>query len=127
MEGYKTVIGAPTLQVFPNGDVVGKVRTCKKSKLKNMAFIYKWIEGRKNLDAYCEKRFGEKPRFVETIGRVGYEGAKVHMIYKHKANGGFAEMYLLYMQHPNGHVYWISDIETMSYEDIRADRTAILR
>lgn len=92
-----------------------------------MPFIYKWIEGRKALEEYCEKRFGEKPRFCETIGRVGYEGAKVHMIYKPKAEGGYAEMYLLFMPHPKGTVYWISDIETMSYEDIRADRTAILR
>jgi hypothetical protein len=92
-----------------------------------MAFVYKWIEGRKALEEYCAKRFKDKPHFCETIGRVGNEGAKIHLIYKHKADGGYAEMYLLYMPHPQGTVYWISDIETMSYEEIRLDKTAILR
>lgn len=90
-----------------------------------MAFIYKWIEGRKNLEEYCQKRFNAKPRFMETIGYAGE--AKIHLIYKPKQGGGYAEMYLLFMPHPKGTVYWISDIETMSYEEIRADRTALLR
>lgn len=91
-----------------------------------MAFIYKWIEGRRNLEEYCAKRFKDKPHFCETIGKVGNEGAKIHLIYKQKANGGYAEMYLVYMPHPQGTVYWISDIETMRYEDIRLDKSAIL-
>ena len=89
-----------------------------------MAYIYKWIEGRKNLDEYCMKRFGETPRFMETIGRVGE--AKVHYMYKCKEDGSYAEMYLLFMRHEKGTVSWINDVEKMTYEQIRSDRTAIL-
>lgn len=31
-------------------------------------YIYKWIEGRNNLKAFCEKRFNMQPHFTETIG-----------------------------------------------------------
>lgn len=48
------------------------------------AYIYKWIEGEKNLKDYCRKRFNELPRFIETIGRVGTEGAQIWLIYKRK-------------------------------------------
>ena len=89
-----------------------------------MAYIYKWIEGRKNLDEYCMKRFGETPRFMETIGRVGE--AKVYYMYKRKEDGSYAEMYLLFMRHEKGTVSWINDVEKMTYEQIRSDRTAIL-
>ena len=92
-----------------------------------MRFIYKWIEGRQNLVEYCYKRFNDTPHFCETIGYVGNEGAKIRLIYKRKAEGGYAEMYLLYMPSEKGTVCWISDIETMSYEEIRADKTTILR
>ncbi len=32
-----------------------------------MAFIYKWIEGRRNLEEYCAKRFKDKPHFCEIL------------------------------------------------------------
>ena len=89
-----------------------------------MAYIYKWIEGRKNLEEYCQKRFKDKPRFIETIGRVGE--AKIYYMYKRKEDGSYAEMYLLFMHHEKGTVSWIDDISMMTYEQIRADRTAIL-
>lgn len=90
-------------------------------------YIYKWIEGRANLEEYCQQRFKDKPHWCETIAQVGYEGAKVWLIYKHKATGGYAEMYLLFMPHPKGTIYDIGELSKMSYEDIRVDRTAILR
>lgn len=89
-----------------------------------MAYITKWIEGEKNLHEFCIKRFGEKPRFVETIGRVG--DAKVELIYKWKEGYGYVAMYLLYMQHPTGTIHYFDDIRRMTYEEIRADRTSIL-
>lgn len=89
-----------------------------------MAYIYKWIEGERNLNEYCMKRFGEIPKFVETIGKVA--NAKVRLIYKEK-EGDFTAMYLLYMHHPSGTVYHINDIETMTYEQIRTDRSALLK
>lgn len=90
-------------------------------------YIYKWIEGEKNLEDYCLKRFKERPRFVETIGRVGTEGAKIWNIYKHKPEGGYANMYLLFMPHEKGTIYDIGELSKMSYEDIRADRNSLLR
>lgn len=92
-----------------------------------MAYITLWIEGEKNLNEYCKKRFGETPRFVETIGKVGYEGAKVWLIYKQKDDGRYVDMYLLFMPHPKGTIYDIGEFSKMSYDEIRTDRTAILR
>lgn len=89
-----------------------------------MAFIYKWIEGRKNLDEYCLKRFKEKPRFVETIGHVGE--ARIYYMYKRREDGSYAEMYLLFMRHPKGAVSWIDDIVKMSYGQIRTDSNSLL-
>lgn len=91
------------------------------------AYIYKWIEGEKNLKDYCRKRFNELPRFIETIGSVGTEGAKIWLIYKRKLDGGYAEMYLLFMPHEKGTIYDIGELSKMTYEDIRLDRTALLR
>ena len=89
-----------------------------------MGLIYKWIEGEKNLHDYCAKRFGEKPHFVETIGRVGE--AKVELIYKLKEGYGYVPMYLLYMQHPTGTINYLDETRKMTYEQIRADRTSIV-
>lgn len=33
-----------------------------------MAFIYKWIEGWDEMQAFCEKRFGHRAIFCEIIG-----------------------------------------------------------
>ena len=44
-----------------------------------MNFISAIIRGRTNLEKYCEKRFGEQPHFVETIGRINE--VKVYLRY----------------------------------------------
>ena len=88
-------------------------------------YIYKWIEGYDNLQDFCLKRFKEKPRFIETIGRVAE--ATIHLIYKSKPSGEYAEMYLLFMPHPSGTIYHIDQISQMTYEDIRLDRNSMLR
>ena len=90
-------------------------------------FIAKWIEGERNLEDFCTKRFGELPRFCETIGHVGE--ATVHLIYKYKGEGiGYVAMYMLFMRHHSGTYTYsdIMDMEKMTYEQIKADRTAIL-
>ena len=89
-----------------------------------MGYIYKWIEGDKNLEEYCSKRFREQPRFIETIGRVGE--AKVELIYKYKNGYGYVPMYLLYMQDPKGTIWDFNDIRRMTYDEIRFDKTAIV-
>ena len=88
-------------------------------------YIYKWIEGEDNLDAFCLKRFNERPRFVETIGRVA--SAKVYLIYKWREDKQkYTDMYLLFMQHPKGTTSNISDIQHQTYGQIRANKSSIL-
>ena len=77
------------------------------------------------MQAFCEKRFGHRARFCETIGTC--DTAKIWMIYKQKDSGGYAEMYLLFMPHEKGSIYDIGELSKMSYEDIRLDRNSLLR
>lgn len=90
-----------------------------------MGFIYKWIEGEENLNEYCLKRFGEKPTIIEHHGKVGT--AKIIKTEKQKEDGYYHIFYLLYMKDEKGTIYDINDVTRMTYEQIRADRTAILK
>ena len=90
-----------------------------------MLLIHKWIEGETSLDEFCIKRFGEKPRFVETIGKVGYN-AKVYKCYKEKEEGYYTQMFLLTMPHEKGTITDIQTILRMTYDEIRADKSSIL-
>ena len=103
-------------------------------------YSYIWIEGEKNLEEFCMKRFGDRCRFMETIGHVSGNGAsaKIHMINKYLTDEELADpertlsyhdMYFLYMEHNNGK-YSFSELEQImrwNYEQIRADKTAVLR
>ena len=96
-----------------------------------------WIEGERALNDFCLRRFKCKPCWMETIGTL--PGAKVRLIYKYvyKEDGEtvdrVAQMYLLYMDAPHDRCKnlvgscMFSDIERMTYEEIKTDRTAILR
>lgn len=96
-----------------------------------------WIEGEKALNEFCLKRFKDKPHFCENSGRVMQ--ARVAQIYKYvyKEDGEtvdrVAQMFLLWMDAPNDNCInlagdgQLSDIQRMTYENIKADRTAILR
>lgn len=88
-------------------------------------YIYKWIEGWDEMQAFCEKRFGHRASFCETIGTC--DTAKIWMIYKCRGCGEYAEMYLLFMPHEKGTIYDIGELSKMSYEDIRADKNTLLR
>lgn len=90
-----------------------------------MAFIYKWIEGDDNLNEYCLKRFGEKPKICEHHGKVG--NARIVKTEKEKPDGYFHIFYLLYMEDAKGVIYDINNITRMTYEQIRADRSALLK
>ena len=90
-----------------------------------MAFIYKWIEGCDEMQAFCEKRFGHRAIFCETIATC--DTAKIWKMYKRKKCGEYAEMYLLFMPHEKGTIYNINELSEMSYEDIRFDRNSLLR
>lgn len=93
-----------------------------------------WIEGWKALEEFCLHRFKERPRFIETCGKVG--PAKIRLIYKHDEQAQeYREMYLLYMDAPigmeKGNVagsgQFFDEIQRMTYEKIRADKTAIVK
>lgn len=96
-----------------------------------MMYIYKWIEGEKNLNDFCIKRFKARPSFLETIGHCG--PATIWLIYKYKdeidRNKGCAEMYLLFMEHSSGTKLFteIQEIMHWTYEKIKADKTSILK
>lgn len=92
-----------------------------------MMYAAIWIEGEENLNIFCLRRFKERPRFVETIGHVG--SAKIFEIYKKREGFGYTDMYLLYMPYEKGDLTWDQIEEKMleTYENIRLDRTAILR
>ena len=67
-------------------------------------YVYKWIEGEKQMIDFCQKRFKMKPHFCETIGHCG--PATIHLIYKYKDENdrskGCAQMFFLFMDHPAG-------------------------
>lgn len=94
-------------------------------------YIYKWIEGIKNLEDFCLKRFKEKPRFLETIGHCG--PATIWMVYKYLDENdwgkGCTQMFLLFMEHNSGKTLFtdIQEIFKWSYEKIRVDRTSVLK
>lgn len=94
-------------------------------------YIYKWIEGEKEMIDFCLKRFNMKPYFCETIGHCG--PATIHMIYKYRDSNdlskGCVQMFFLFMDHQNGKVGYMElcDIEKWSYEKIRADRSSIVK
>ena len=96
-----------------------------------MSYVYKWIEGRDNVKEFCEKRFGAHPSFCETIGRCG--GATIHLMYKYRDENdkskGCVELYLLFMEHPSGTKTWkeLNDVMTWSYDEIRADKSSLLK
>ena len=62
---------------------------------------YGIIKGEAALNKYCEKRWGERPRFVETIGHVKECTVELHY-WKSPTDDGYQDYYLLYMEHPDG-------------------------
>jgi hypothetical protein len=93
-----------------------------------MFYSFLWIEGDKQLQDFCLKRFKSKVRFLETIGHVG--PCTVYLIYKHDDElDKYHEMYLLVMPDPKGTVGEgsLTDLQRMSFEEIKQARGTILR
>lgn len=96
-----------------------------------------WIEGDKLFDEYCMKRFKQRPRFTETCSQIYHKGGvtRIRLTYKYREDLDlYVAMFLLYMDAPQGakctncaYTSELSDIQRMSYEEIKADRTAILK
>lgn len=94
-------------------------------------FIYIWIEGERNLLDFCNRHFGLKPRWSETIGYCA--PATIHEIYKHDTDGGRPHhMFLMYMPDRSGKSKFTesqitNEIERQTYAEIKAHRTALLK
>ena len=91
-----------------------------------------WIEGFEAFDDFCERRFGEVAHMIENTGTVGT--ARVRKVYKWREDWGqYVAMFLLHMEAPGERCpnlaedYQMSEIEKMTYDQIRLDRTALLR
>lgn len=90
-------------------------------------YITKWIEGEKNLNDFCLKRFHEEPRFIGGIGKFLGTPAKVYKKEKYREDKQrYVQMFLLFMQDAEGKVSDINNIQHQSYEDIRINKGSIL-
>ena len=68
-------------------------------------YITKWIEGEKNLNDFCLKRFHEEPRFIGGIGKFLGTPAKVYKKEKYREDKQcYVQMFLLFMQDAKGKV-----------------------
>lgn len=84
-----------------------------------------WIEGSRALYGFCEKRFKESPRFIETIGHCG--SATIWLSYKLTPNDGYRDFYLIFMPHDRGNLTYsqIQDKKQEKYEQIMAYATTV--
>lgn len=98
-----------------------------------------WIEGYNTLYDFCKKRF-KTDRIEWRDGTVGYVGTAVaYQAYKRDDEGHWREFYMLTMDVPdnaaaNGNIKNLCtgsemyDLRhTMTYEQIKADKTSVLR
>ena len=93
-----------------------------------MDYIYFWVEGYNEINEFCRKRLGERPRFVETIGHAG--DATIYNIYKSDKDGHWHNMYFVFMRHNSGTMtyYQLMDYcHKCDYEQIRTDRNSLLK
>lgn len=93
-------------------------------------FIYFWVEGYNEINDFCQKRLGERPQFVETIGQCG--NAKIYNIYKIDKEGNWHNMYFVFMRHKSGTMTYYELMENIyhkykTYEQIETDRNSLLK
>ena len=93
-------------------------------------FIYFWVEGYNEINDFCQKRLGERPQFVETIGHCG--NAKIYNIYKIDKEGKWHNMYFVFMRHKSGTMTYYELMENIyhkykTYEQIGTDRNSLLK
>lgn len=94
-----------------------------------MDYVYFWVEGYNEINDFCQKRLGERPRFVETIGHAG--DATIYNIYKSDKDGKWHNMYFVFMRHKSGKMTYYELMENIyhkcDYEQIRTDRNSLLK
>lgn len=93
-----------------------------------MDYIYFWVEGYEEINEFCQKRLGERPQFMETIGHCG--SATIYNIYKRDKDGHFHNMYFVFMRHHKGTMTYhqlMDYCHKYDYEQIRTDRNSLLK
>ena len=86
---------------------------------------YGIIKGEAALNKYCEKRWGEKPRFVETIGHIVNVTVELHY-YRSPTDDGYMPYYLLIMEHRNGKYSSMNQIRDEAYEAVTTGKARLL-
>ena len=83
-----------------------------------------WIEGENALKDFCQKHFGERPHFVETIGHCG--SAIIWKMYKQSPDG-YCDFYLIFIPYHKGDWTYgqLQDKRMETYEQITAYRTTV--
>lgn len=86
---------------------------------------YAIIRGHADLVKYCEKRWGERARFIETIGHVKECTVELHY-WKSPTDDGYQDYYLLYMEHPNGKYSSNNQICDLAREAVETGKARLL-
>lgn len=90
-------------------------------------FIYAVIKGEKALDKYCEKRWGEIPRFSGCFAHI--QDVTIESIEEMSPTDDcYMRYFILYMTDPKGESMLTShsQIRAKVYEDIRTGKARLL-
>ena len=87
--------------------------------------VYGIIKGLDNLEKYCLRRWGEKPRWCETIAHCKEATIELHY-WKSPTDDGFKDYYLLYMEHPDGKLSSTRQICDEAREAVETGRARLL-
>ena len=93
-----------------------------------MDLVYAVIKGETNLERYCEKRWKQKPRFVESFAH-NIDGVLIERIYaKSPDDDGYSQYSILIMKSNKDTGFCDpGDIRRKVYEDIRTGRISLLK
>lgn len=90
-------------------------------------YIYAVIKGEKAMDKYCEKRWGERPRFMESFAHV--RDVTIERIWeKSPTDDWYMQYFILYMVDPKREslLTSFSQIRTQVHEAIRTGTARLL-
>ena len=90
-------------------------------------YIYAVIKGEKALDKYCEKRWGERPRFVESFAHIN-EVTIERIEEMSPTDDGYRQYFILYMvdQKHESLLTSFSRIRSQVHEAIRTGTARLL-
>jgi len=90
-------------------------------------YIYAVIKGEKFLDEYCEKRWNERPHFMESFAHIN-EVTIERIEEMSPTDDGYKQYFILYMVDPKREslLTSFSQIRKRVHEDIRTGNIALL-